>query len=92
MKKISSINLMLAYNFWSEKNHGFVTVTLNICSRCMFVQAIVLEEKFMQTLVLSRNYKNKFRAVSCLWCHLFLLRKKSCVLHESFHYTRCSSG
>lgn len=29
----------------------------------MLVQAIDLVEKFMQTLVLSRNYKNKFRAV-----------------------------
>ena len=29
----------------------------------MLVQAIDLEEKFMQTLVLSRNYKNKFRDV-----------------------------
>jgi hypothetical protein len=54
---------MLGYNFWSEKNHGFFPKILNIWSSYVLVQAIDLEEKFMQTLVLSRNYKNKFRVV-----------------------------
>lgn len=54
---------MLPYNLWSEKNHEFVPEIFNIWSSYMLVQAIDLEEKFMQTLVLSRDYKNKFRAV-----------------------------